>query len=464
VTVPDGRDAAPLSVAEEAMWYSTRLNPRRLSYNETVPIHRRGALDPEVLRRTLEELLRRHETLRTHLPVVDGRPSQVVGETPRLDLPLVDLSHLSPEAAEREALTQVAEVSRGRYRLASDPLVRPLLFSFPGEESRLYLAMHHIAFDGVSLVRILMPELATLYEAFAEGRPSPLPEPTIRYVDYARWEQDWIAKPRAERRLDYWVERLSADRGAEVPLDHERPPEPRLGAGAIPVSLPAATVERLRAAGRDADVTLFQTLAAAWAVLLSGYAESTDVVFATAADLRQRPELQHLFGCCLTPLPLLVDVGADLSFVELTLRVRDELLDGIDHLVPFERVARRLPPPATPAGNPVYQTMIVLEPAVETADPDWSIQMIDPKLIDAVGTFKLDLEIQLHEQADGGLVGQLIYDRDLFERPTAAGIARDLESLCAAVAADSSLAVKDCLASLKEDRVSAERSESGLND
>jgi hypothetical protein len=440
---PPGPDEAPLSVVQEAMWYTTRLHPRRLSYNETVPIHKDGPLDPETLRRTLLELIRRHETLRTHLPVVAGRPTQVVGEVPDFDLPAIDLSHLTAEEAEREALSQVAEVSRERYNLRTDTLVRPRLFSFPGDHHRLYLAMHHIVFDGVSLVRVLMPELAIIYEAFSEGRPSPLPDPPVRYLDYARWEQQWIASPKAERRVSYWVDRLSPDRGLDIPLDHERPEERRLGGGAIPLSLPAEQVERLREAGRETDVTLFQVLAAAWSLLLSHYAGREDVVFATAADLRQRPELQELFGCCLTPLPMQVEVAADLAFTDLMQRTRNELLDGLDHLVPFERVARRLPPSDTQAGNPVYQTMIVLEPASEAQDPAWSVHMIDPKLIDAVRTFKLDLELQLHEQPEGHLIGQLIYDRDLFETSTAGEIARHLLSIFAAVAADPSVRLAD---------------------
>jgi hypothetical protein len=384
----------------------------------------------------LIELIRRHETLRTHLPVVDGRPMQVVGDVPDLELAAIDLRHLSPEEAEREALAQVAEVSRAPYNLRTDALVRPRLFRLPGDRNRLYLAMHHIVFDGVSLVRVLMPEMAIIYEAFLEGRPSPLPDPPIRYVDYARWEQQWIAKPKAERRLRYWLDRLSSDRGKGVPLDHDRPEEPRLGGGAIAVSVSAQRVERLREAGEAADATLFQVLAAAWSLLLSQYSGRQDVVFATAADLRQRPELEPLFGCCLTPLPLQIEVADELTFLDLVRRARNELLEGLDHLVPFERVARELPPTETDTGNPVYQTMLVLEPASATEDDAWSVHMIDPALINTVRTFKLDLELQLHEQSDGELIGQLIYDRDLFETSTADRIAGHLLTILEEVAAD----------------------------
>ncbi len=432
---------APLSVAQEAMWYTTRLHPRWLTYNETVPIYIDGPLDPETLRRSLQEVTRRHESLRTHLPVVGGRPAQVVGEVPEFDMTPVDLGHLAPEEAEEEARRLVAEVSRRPYDLRTDALVRPLLFKLRGDRHRLYLPMHHVAFDGVSLVRVLMPELIALYEAFRTGRPAELPDVQVRYADYARWEQDWIGRPKAERRLNYWVERLSPRSPSDIPLDHDRPEEPKLGGGAIPISLSADQVERLRRLGEEADATLFQVLAAGWALLISHYAEREEVVFATAADLRQRPEFQSLFGCCLTPLVLQVDVDLDAPFADLVRHTRNELLDGLDKIIPFERVVRHLPPADARSGNPVYQTMIVLEPASESPDPAWSLVMIDPLLIDAVRTFKLDLELQLHEETDGALIGQLIYNRDLFERDTVHGFVEHLLAIWTAVAAEPGIRV-----------------------
>jgi amino acid adenylation domain-containing protein len=427
---------APLSVAQEAMWYTTRLHPRALTYNETIPIDIDGPLDVDALRAALGELVRRHEPLRTRLPVSGGRPVQVVGEVPEIDLEPVDLTHLGATEAEGEARRLIAEVSRRPYNLRRDLPLRPRLFHLPGGRHRLYLAMHHVAFDGVALVRLLLPDLVALYEDLRAGRaPSPA-DAAPRYVDYARWEQRWIESPQAERRLAYWVERLAAQPPATVPLDHARPEEHELGAGAVALSLDLGLVAQLREVSEAADATLFQLLAAGWSLLLGREADAEEVVFATAADLRQRHEFESVFGCCLTPLVLKLEVVATIPFTELIGRTRDELLDGLDRIVPFERVARRLPPLPAGAGNPVFQAMIVLEPKVESPDPAWTLRMIDPDLIDAVGTFKLDLELQLHEQDDGGLIGQLIFDRDLFERATAERLVERLLSIYAAVAAD----------------------------
>jgi hypothetical protein len=432
--VPSSQDGTgPLAVAQEAMWYANRLHPRRLTYNETISIRKAGAFDADVLRRTLAEIVRRHESLRTHLRVIEGKPMQVVDPVPNFDLPVIDLGHLDAEQAESEAVRLVSEVAQARYDLRRDDLVRPRLFRFPEEHHRLYLSMHHVAFDGVSLAHVVMPEFAAIYEAFDAALPSPLPDPPIRYVDYARWEQDWISSPRAERRLNYWVDRLTPAPALPVPLDHERPAEPELGGGAIPFSLSAAQVEALDRLGKDHDATIFQVLAACWSILLSRYAGQAQVVFATAADLRQRPELKSMVGCCLTPLVMQINVGDQLAFDDLVRQTRNELLDGLDHLVPFERVVRRLPPATTRAGNPIYQTMIVLEPATKDHDPAWSLHQIDSVLADACRSSKLDLELQLDVRPEGHLIGQLVYDHDLFETSTAREIVQFLGTICSAV-------------------------------
>ena len=430
-----GGAPAPLSVAQEGIWYSARLAPAQLIYNETVSIRKDGPLDVAALRRGLDEIVRRHEALRTNYEVIGGKPVQVVRPVPTFALPVIDLGHLTPEEAERQAVRTAAAASQVPYDLRRDSMIRPRLFKFPGEHHRLYLAMHHIAFDGVSLARVVLGELVALHDAFAAGLPSPLPDPPTRYVDFARWEQEWIEQPRAERRLNYWVERLTTP-PPPIPLDHPRPVVPKLGGGAVPVSIPPEQVEGLRRLGQAGGASLFQVLVACWALLVGRYSGRSEVVFATAAELRQRPEFRSLVGCCVTQAVLRIELDGDPSIADLVTRVRNELLDGLDNLVPFERVIRRLPPAAERGGNPVYQTMIVLEPATETPDPTWSLQQIDSLLTDAVGSHKLDLELQLDERDDDHLVGRLIYDRDLFEPATARRFAAHFTEICAAVAGE----------------------------
>jgi non-ribosomal peptide synthetase component F len=300
----------------------------------------------------------------------------------------------------------------------------------------LYLAMHHLVFDGVSVYRVVLPELVALYDAFSAGQPSPLREPRTQYADYARWEQQWMTGPRVARRLEYWRRHLTPAPVLHLPLDHPRPETQRFRGGMVSLSVPAETVRQLRALGQSVGGTLFQVLATVWALLLRRYSGQDDIVFATATDLRRRPEFEAVVGYSLTPLVIRVDMSDDSSFTDLVVRVRNALLDGLDNLVPFERLVRALNPDAMTNANPVYQTMFILEPPTVAPDPAWSIHQMESALGAAVGNAKLDLELELDERPEGHIAGRLIYDRDLFEETTARRMLGHWLHLVGAVADD----------------------------
>jgi non-ribosomal peptide synthetase component F len=432
---PSSDSAAPLSVAQEALWYRAMLAPTALTYNEAISIRKDGPLDTGALRRAFNAIVSRHAAWHTTFDTVNGEPVQVLGPVPTFELPLLDLSELSREQAERRATELVAEAARVPYDVRRGPLLRPRLIRFPGDQYRLYLAMHHLIFDGVSLTRVVLPELTALYEAARTGGGDPLPEVSADYAEFARWEQAWVDQPRLERRREHWRRRLHTAPALSLALDHPRPPASESLGGALGLSVPAQTVERLRRVGQEAGGTLFQALAAVWALLLANHAGQDDVVFAVAADMRHRPEFQSLVGCAITPLVLRLDLNGDPSFGDLVVRTRNELLDGLDNVMPFERLIRDLHPDAHGA-NPIYQTMLVLEPATVAPDPAWSLHQMDAPLADAVGAAKLDLELQLDEEIAGGLAGRLIYDRQLFERSTAARLLDHWLALVEAAAAD----------------------------
>jgi amino acid adenylation domain-containing protein len=428
--------APPLSVAQEALWYLSRLAPNQISYNEAISIRKDGPFDVASFRRSFNEIVRRHEAWRTTFDVIGGVPVQVLQPPPNFDLPVFELSQLSFDEAERHAVGLAAEVSRVPYDLRRGPLLRPRLVKFPGDHHRLYLAMHHIIFDGVSVYRVVLPELVALYDAFCAGEPSPLSEPGTHYADYARWEQNWITEPRVARRLEHWRHHLTPLPVLSLPLDHRRPPTQRFRGGVVPLSMPEETVLRLREVGQSVGATLFQVLATVWSLLLGRYSGQHDVVFATAADLRQRPELESVVGYSLTPLVLRVDLSGDPAFTDLVVRVRNELLDGLDNLVPFERLVRELNPDSVSNANPVYQTIIILEPPTVAPDPSWSMHLMESEIGDAVGSARLDLELQLDERPEGHISGRLIYDRDLFEPTSATRMVEQWLRVVAAVAAD----------------------------
>ncbi|HEY1774573.1 MAG TPA: condensation domain-containing protein [Solirubrobacteraceae bacterium] len=412
-------EAPPLSVAQEALWYQSLLAPKQVSYNEAISIRKDGPLELEALRQAFNEIVGRHEAWRTTFDLRDGEPVQIIHPVAHFDLPLVDLSHLGAEAAEEQAARIVADVSSVPYDLRNGPLLRPRLFRFPGEHHRLYLAMHHIIFDGVSVYRVVLGELVALYDAAVAGRRAELELPPAQYCDYARWEQGWMGEPRVARRVERWREHLAQLPALELPFDHPRPPDRQFRGGIVPLSLPSETVDGLRALGRSTGATLFQVLATVWALLLGHYSGAETVVFATAADLRRRAEFESVVGYCLTPLVLRVQLAGDPTLRELILGVRNELLDALDRLVPFERLVRELQPRGPGNANPIYQTMLVLEPLMETPDPAWSVHQMESGVGAVVGSAKLDLELELDERPEGGIEGRLIYDSDLFDATTA---------------------------------------------
>lgn len=430
----------PLSVAQEGLWYLSHLDPNLIAYNETISVRKDGPLDVGAFRRTFNEVVRRHDAWHTTFDTVGGEPVQIDHPAPTFDLPVLDLSYLTNDQAERRAVRLAADMSRVPYDLRRGPLLRPRLMRFPDDHYRLYLALHHLVFDATSVYRVILPELVRLYDAFCAGRPSPLPEPRAQYGDYARWEQHWITEPRVASRIEHWRQHLSPPPVLSLPLDHPRPAAGRARGGVVPVSVPKETVDRLREIGQSVGATLFQVLATSWSVLLARYAGQNEVVFATAVDLRQRPELESVVGCCVTPVVLRVEVSDDIRFADLIVDVRNELLDGLDHMLPFDRLVRELHPDRGSDANPIYQTMLVLEPPVMAPDPSWSIHLMESGIGSLIGGAKLDLELDLDQRPQGHLDGRLIYDRNLFEARTGANMADHWLRLVGLVADDPTVA------------------------
>jgi amino acid adenylation domain-containing protein len=414
-----GGRSSPLSVDQEPLWYFSRLVPTNPVYNEAVTIRKDGPFDADVFRRAFNEFVSRHEAWRTTFAIVGGEPAQVVHPTTVFDLPLLDLSSLSADEAERRATWQAAEAAKRPYDLEHGPLLRPNLVRFADDHHRLYLAMHHLIFDGVTLYRVLLPELVSLYDAFAAGKSSPLLAPVVQYRDYAEWEQDWVSSPAVRRRMEYWRSHLSGAPSLEFPLDHPRPPVQRFCGQVEEVAIGTEVASGLRSLAQQAGVTLFQVLATAFGVLLSKYSGQQDVVFGTVADLRQRPELNSLVGYSLTPLVIRLNIGGDPTIAELLSRTRSEMLDALDNLVPFATLVREIQPHRDHGSNPLFQAMIELQPPMASPDPSWSVHLMEAEIGDAIGHAKLDLDLELDERPDGRICGLLIFDTDSIKADTA---------------------------------------------
>jgi len=414
---------APLSPAQEQLWYFTALAPDNPVYNEAVSIRKDGPLDLGAFRAAFNEIVRRHEIWHSTFREIDGEPVQVVGPAPTLELPVVDISDMAPAEREAEAVRLVADRARLPYDLEQGPLLRPLLIRFGDDHHRIYLCMHHLIFDGVSLYRIILPELVSLYQDFTEDRQPSLPAPVIQYADYSSELREQGDSPDHAERVGYWRRHLSDASTLQLPLDHQRPSRQRFHGAMNPLCISKELSDELRSLGQAAGATLFQVLASAFTVLLYRYSGQADIVFGTLTDMRDRRELEGMVGYCLTPLVLRIDVQQDPAFIELLGRIRSELVDGLSHLVPFQRLVRELHPHREPGVNPLFQVAVVLEPSMAAVDPAWSLHQMESEVTNAVGTAKFDLLLELDERPEGHIDGRLIYDSDLFDPETAARMA-----------------------------------------
>ena len=431
------REPAPLSAAEAQLWFFTQLAPDNPVYNGAFVILKRGAFEVEAFRAAFNELVRRHEILRSTFEVIDDVPMQIVHPPAVLDLPLIDMRSLPAEQREHEADQLAAADAWRPYHVERGPLLRARLTRLAEDTHRLDLAMPHLIYDEISL-GILMAELASLYDAFSAGRASPLADPIVQYADYATWEHEWTASDDFANRLDHWRQRLDDAPALRLPLDHVRPTQQRFHGGAEQFSIPLELAEQLRTISRESGSTLFQAMAAIFAILLHRYSGQEDVVFGTIADQRERPELQAMVGYCVTPVVIRADVSGDPTFSDLLRRVRGEFLDGMTHLVPFERLVRELQPPREAGANPYFQAVVVMQQGATHPADAWTMRSLEDGARAA-----FDLTMRLVEHPDGHLDGSLIYDTDLFEPTTARRMADHWMTLLHLIAAGSQTTVSE---------------------
>lgn len=410
---------APLSLAQRQLWYLSQLSPESVAYNELAVVHKNGPLNVGALRAAFNEFVRRHEIWRTTFALVDAEPRQIVHDLAEFPLPLLDLSHLPSDGAELQADALAAADAERPFDLTAGPLLRPRLVRLSQDQHRLYLGLHHLIFDGVTLYRILLKEIVPLYDAYANGLPSPLPEPAVQYADYSVWELASLEKPAVAVRVDWWRKTLAGLTPLELPSDYPRPARQRFVGGAIPLTVERRTAERLREIAHRSGATVFQVFATLFAFWLSQYTGRDDVAFATMNDLRQRPELIDMPGYCVTPVVLRTEVSPGLTFIQLLDRVSGQLLDSLDNMVSFERLVREIGGHRDPRMNPIFQAALVLEPAAPVPDPNWSLDIMQVASRKAAVHAKFDLSIELDERPEGHIDGRLVYDSALFESSSA---------------------------------------------
>ena len=415
VPAPRG-DESPLSFAQQRLWFLERLHPGTSAYNVSQALRLTGVLDSAALGRALDELVRRHEVLRTSFQAVDDQPVAVIHPPFPLHVSVEDLSGLDPDAREAEALARAAREARRPFDLAHAPLLRVSVLKLAEQEHVAVLTTHHIISDGWSM-GVLLSEVAALYSAYRQGQTSPLGELPIQYADFAAWQRGWLQGEVLEEQLAYWRRSLAgAPPVLELPTDHPRPPVQSYRGAAQPFSLPAGLSASLLELSRREGVTLFMTLLAAFQVLLARYTGQEDVVVGTPVAGRNRAELEGLIGFFLNTLVLRTDLSGDPTFSELLRRVREVALGAYMHQdVSFERLIEELQPERDLGWQPLFQVMLVVQnaPARTPELPDLTLRSLPTDR----GTAKFDLTLSLTETREG-LVGSLEYSTDLFEAET----------------------------------------------
>ncbi|HYH46260.1 MAG TPA: condensation domain-containing protein, partial [Thermoanaerobaculia bacterium] len=413
---------APLSFAQERLWFLDQFEPGRPVYNLPTALRFGGALDLAALAAAFAEVVRRHEALRTTFAVADGRAVQVIAPALDLQLPLVDLSALPEERREPAAARLAAGIAWLPFDLAAGPLVRGAVVRLAADDHALLFAMHHIVSDGWSL-GVLVREVAALYGAFVRGLPSPLPELPVQYADFAAWQREWLAGETLERQIGWWRERLAgAPPVLPLPLDHPRPPVHTFRGERRGRRLPAAAATPLLALGRRHGATPFMTLLAAWNLCLARHTGELDLPVGTPIANRTRAEVEGLIGFFVNTLVLRTEVPAAATFPELLAVVRETALGAYAHQdLPFEKVVEQLAPERNLQHTPLFQVMFVFDEA-QAAPP--ALPGLTPKPLafeNKTVKFDLTLIVQRSGSEHGereGLQLLLGYNTDLFRPDT----------------------------------------------
>jgi amino acid adenylation domain-containing protein len=406
----------PLSFAQERLWFLDQLEPGSARYGIPALARLHGNLNVPAFAAATDEIVRRHEVLRTTFALVGAAPVQVVAPARRTLPALVDLTGLPEARREPEALCLAREEALRPFDLGTGPLIRRSLLRLGAAEHVLLAAMHHIVSDGWS-VGVLLRELGALYDAFSAGRPSPLPELAIQYADFAVWQRVWLGEGALEHQLAWWRERLAgAPAALELSEDRPRPAQLSQRSGRVPVRLPAGLSRALAALSQRQGATLFMTLLGLFQALLGRHAGTDDVVVGSPIAGRTRAELEPLIGFFVNTLALRGDLTGAPSSRELLRRVRETALGAYAHQdVPFEKLVEELAPQRDLSRTPLFQVMFVLQnvPAASLELPGLSLA----PLSQAAPAALFDLQLTLSETADG-LTGAFDYAADLFDPPT----------------------------------------------
>ncbi len=429
--VPRDR-ALPPSFAQQRLWFIDQLEPGSPLYNLASMYRMRGLLNVPALQSTINEIVHRHESLRTTFQNVDGHPQQAIADNLQLPLAVVVLEGASAEQREAELQRLAREEASRPFDLANGPLLRPTLFRIGEQDHALEIVIHHIVGDGWS-GSLIAGEMAALYEAFAEGRSSPLPELAVQYADFAAWQRQWMQGATQDDQVEYWRGQLAgAPAVLELPTDRSRPAVQSHRGEICTRVIPRELIDELQSMSRAPGATLFMTLMACFQLLLSRYSGQEDIVVGSPVAGRNHAEVEPLIGFFVNTLALRTDLSGDPTFRELLGRVRKVALDGYAHQeVPFEKLVEELQPERSLSYNPVFQVSFGLQNMPRQVFQASGLRVERTLVHQAMSIFDM---AWFAWETEEGLLLRVEYDTDLFDETTIHRTLGHYERLLASIA------------------------------
>ncbi|MBO9998896.1 MAG: amino acid adenylation domain-containing protein [Cyanobacteria bacterium SID2] len=423
----------PLSLMQEQLWFLDRLVPNNPFYNVPEAFRLNGPLDAAVLEQCLQELIDRHEALRTTFSIADGQPVQVIHPSLPCKIATIDLRDRPEAERETEMGQQIAQETWQPFDLSQGPLLRATLYRLSDTEHVLLLNLHHIICDEWS-IGVLLHELATLYTAAATDTPLSLPENALQYADFAIWQRQWLQGEMRELQLSYWKQQLSGRLPVlQLPIDRSRPPVPTYRGARQFFSLSESLTEKLKALSDEEGVTPFVTLLAAFQTLLYRYTGQEDILIGSPMANRPRSELEGAIGFFVNTLVLRTDLSGTPSFRQLLARVQEVVLGALTHQnLPFKQLVQELHPDRDLNQNPLFQVLFNWQNVpVAWPVPNLTLTRIP---VDN-GTAKFDLFLELAQTPDG-ISGYFEYSTDLFEATTIERMVGHFQTLLEGIVAD----------------------------
>ncbi len=433
----------PLSFPQERLFLLDQIMPGLPAYNVPTLVRIRRTLDAELLRQACEDVVARHEILRTTITLVDGRPLQEVASHRPFELTVADLRARPRPEADRAAEALLVDLSQRPFNLGADVLLRVALVHVAADEDLVLTVLHHIGSDHVSS-RLLFSELDSIYCGRAAGREPELPDLPVQYADFGEWQREQMSGALQQELLDYWTERLhGAPELLELPLDRPRPSAQSYRGAVREFVVPESVVTPLRQQGRRHGVSMFMVLLAAFKALLHRYTGAEDLVVGAPVSGRHHEEIDALLGFFSNTLVLRTDLSGDPTFAELLARVRSTTLEAqIYQELPFEKLVEALNPRRAASYSPIFQVLLGFDVA-PASPPTLAGQLVEPLPVPGWEWSRFDLSIVLREAPGGSLKADLEYATDLFDATTIDRLIGHLNTILKAVSAQPELRVSE---------------------